>query len=153
MYIYMMEVYKKVENIAKKQDKAFSHKTVRIIRIPLYINLIRVRPVFYFITFLAIQSPQEEAVAAQLVLNNGASVTKLNGKDYFRHEGQNSEFIYGKTFWKYYFKPPILNHFLVSDGSTLIQPEKNTTLVNLNWLLESVLQVGVKVFNSKDNFS
>ena len=46
---------------------------------------------------LVINSDQEEAIAAQLVLNHGAAVTKLNGKDYFRHEGTSSKFIYGKS--------------------------------------------------------
>ena len=45
-----------------------------------------------------INSDQEEAIAAQLVLNHGAAVTKLNGKDYFRHEGTSSKFIYGMNF-------------------------------------------------------
>ena len=77
-------------------------------------------------------------MAAQLVLNNGASVTKLNGKDYFRHEGESSTFIYGKL--KIQNNQVLIKTKIVSDGSTLIQPEKNTRLANLNWLTESVLQ-------------
>ena len=94
-----------------------------------------------------INSDQEEAIAAQLVLNHGAAVTKLNGKDYFRHEGTSSKFIYGKN-KPFFNSQPIMFHrseennslLSVSDGSRLVQPESNTRLVNLNWLLESILQ-------------
>ena len=51
---------------------------------------------------IAVQNEQQKSVAAQLVLQQGAIITQLNGKDYFRIEKKTSKFIYCKTL-KYYF--------------------------------------------------
>jgi hypothetical protein len=61
-------------------------------------------------------------VAAQLALQQGAIITQLNGKDYFRIEKKTSKFIY------------------LSDGQDLREPEEGTLVCNLDWLLDSVIQ-------------
>merc|ERR1712025_1446099 len=68
------------------------------------------------------QSEQQKSVAAQLVLQQGAVITQLNGKDYFRIEQTTHKFIY------------------LSDGQDLREPEEGTTMCNMDWLLDSIIQ-------------
>jgi len=74
---------------------------------------------------LEITSQKELQLCAKLALTHGAAVTELNAKDFYRTEAKHNHkrFLY------------------VSDGAGKpVIPESGSELVNLDWLLESILQ-------------
>ena len=82
----------------------------------------------------------EFLLCARLAVTHGAALTELNAKDFYRTEVKHNfkRFLYG-TFSKT-GSDPFLFSILVSDGGKPVIPESGSELVNLDWLLESILQ-------------
>lgn len=106
----------------------------------------RVR-IIWFYPKKEITSQKELQLCAKLALTHGAAVTELNAKDFYRTEAKHNHkrFLYG-TFLKPEMplvtgSDPFLISILVSDGAGKpVIPESGSELVNLDWLLESILQ-------------